>query len=191
MSMGHVFAETDIAHQNQIRDLAFHGAGSLLHDAVVGPGPGRHVVFLVGQSKENYGGHAQGMNLLRLFYRFIHREVEHAWHGAYLFAYPFAGANEHGINKSFRREPGFAHQATKLRRAAETAKAGDGKGHESHLATPDFSRSGAPQRPRCESPYAAGRLRPRPKPRDLRPEPSPPGGGDDSNLLGLKQARNP
>ena len=148
VSVRHVFAEADVAHQNQVGDFALHGSGSLLHDAVVGPGSGGDVIFLVGKTEENHRGHAQGVNFLRLFHRFIHRKVEHARHRANFLAHAFAGANEHGVDEGLGSEAGFAHQVPKLGGAAETAKTGDRKGHGNHLArierlsTLDSSRSG-------------------------------------------------
>ena len=103
--------------------------------------------FLSGRPNRITDGHAQGMNFLRLFHRLIHREIEHARHGANFLAHTFAGTNEHGIDKRVGSEAGFAHQVAKLGGAAETAKTGDRKGHENHLArierlsTPDSSRS--------------------------------------------------
>ena len=72
MAVGHVLTQADVAHQDQAGDFAFDGAGGLLHDAVVGPGSGGYVIFFVGKAEENHRGHAQGINFLRLFYRFIH-----------------------------------------------------------------------------------------------------------------------
>ena len=131
--MRHVFAEADVAHQDQVRNFALHGAGGLLHDAVVGPGSRGDVILLVGKTEENHRRHAQGVNFLRLFHRLIHREVEHARHGANLLAHTFAGANKHGVDEGVGSETGFAHQVAKLSGAAETAKTGDRKGHANHL----------------------------------------------------------
>ncbi len=145
--MGHVFAEADVAHEDQVWDFALHSAGGLLNDAVVGPGSAGDVIFLVRKAEENHGGHAQGVNVLRLFHRFIHREVEYPRHGANLLANAFPGTDEHGVNEGVGREPGFAHQVAKLVRAAETTKTRDRKGHRHHLArikrlsTSDSSRT--------------------------------------------------
>jgi hypothetical protein len=149
MSVRHVFAEANVAHQDQVWHFAFHGTCSPLHDAVVGPGSGGDVIFLVGKAEENHRRHAQGINLLCLFYRFVHREVEHAGHRADFLAHALTGANEHGVDKGLRSEAGFAHQIAKLRSAAETTKTGNRKGHGNHLArierllTLDSSRTGA------------------------------------------------
>src|SRR6266446_1577122 len=129
MAVRHVFAETDVAHQDQARDFAFHRACGLLHDAVVRPGSGGDVVFLLGKAEEDHGGHAERINLLRLFHRLIYRQVEHARHRANFLAYTFPGTNEHGIDKCFRSETGFAHQVAKLRGATKTTKTADRKGH--------------------------------------------------------------
>src|ERR1700722_6034693 len=146
--MRHVFAQADVAHQHQARDFAFHGARSLLHNTVVGPGSGGGLIFLVRKAEENYRGHAQRMNVVRLFHRFIHGEVEHARHRANFPAHTLASANKHGIDKSLGSKASLAHQAAKLFGAAETAKTCNRKGHanpwlESNAFQPiDFSRSG-------------------------------------------------
>ena len=149
MPVRHVFAEADVAHQNQIWHFALHRASGLLYDAIVGPGSGGDVIFLVGKTEQNHRGHAQRMDLLRLFDRFIHRQVEHARHRPNFLAHAFAGTNEHGIDKGLRSKARFTHQAAKLGSAAETAKTGNRKGHGNHLtrskrlSTFDSSRSGA------------------------------------------------
>ena len=130
VAVGHVFAEANVAHQDQVWDFAFHGAGSLLHDAVVGPGSGGDVIFLVGKAEENYRGHAQGVNFLCLFDGLIHGEVEDAGHGANCLTDALAGANEHGVDEGVGSETSFADQIAKLIGAAETTKTGDGESHE-------------------------------------------------------------
>ena len=52
MSVTHVFAEADVAHQDQPGNLALHGARGLLHDAIVGPGSSGHFVFFVGKAEQ-------------------------------------------------------------------------------------------------------------------------------------------
>ena len=57
--MRHVFAQANIAHEDEIRDFALDGAGGLLHDSVFRPGAGGDFVFGLREAKEDDGGNAQ------------------------------------------------------------------------------------------------------------------------------------
>ena len=66
MSVRHVFAEANIAHDDELGDFALDGAGGLLHDSVFRPGAGGDFVLGFGQAEEDDGGNAQGGGLARL-----------------------------------------------------------------------------------------------------------------------------
>ena len=72
--------------------------------------PGRDFVLLIGQPEQNHRRHAQRMHLLRLFHRFVHRQIEHARHRAHCLAHAFSGAHEHRVDERIRREAGLTYQ---------------------------------------------------------------------------------
>jgi hypothetical protein len=119
MAVRHVFAQANVAHEDQAGNFAFDGAGGLLHDAVISPGSGGDLVLFVGQAEQNYRRHAQGMYLLGLGHGFVHRQIEDAGHRTDWLADALAGAHKHGIHESVGREPGFSNQVAQFRRAAK------------------------------------------------------------------------
>jgi len=54
MPVAHVFAEANVAHQEQAGHFALHRARGLLHDAVFGPGTGGDFVLLVGKAEQDH-----------------------------------------------------------------------------------------------------------------------------------------
>ena len=127
--MRHVLAQAHIAHEHQSRHFALDRARRLLHDSVLRPCSRRDFIFLVRQAKQNHRRHSQRMNLPRLLHRLIHRQVEHARHGANFFANALPGTDEHRIDKRVGSEPRFAHHVAEFVRAAKAAEAGDRKCH--------------------------------------------------------------
>ena len=53
VTVRHVFAKADVAHDEQAGNVALDGAGGALHDSVVGPSPGGDLVLLFGKAEEN------------------------------------------------------------------------------------------------------------------------------------------
>ncbi len=99
MAMRHVFAQAHIAHDDELRDFALDGAGSLLHDSVFRPRARSQFIFLFRQTKQDDRRNSQRMRLPCLVHRLIHREVEHTRHGAHFLAHALTRTNKHGIDK--------------------------------------------------------------------------------------------
>ena len=144
--MRHVFAQANIAQDDELGDFALDGAGGLLHDSVVRPGAGGDLVLGLGQSEEYDGGNAQSGGLARRFHRFIHRKIEDARHGPDFLAHTLAWTDKQGVDKGLGREPGLANQRPQLVILAEAAEACDREGHGLILAEPRCSgwRTGVP-----------------------------------------------
>ncbi len=119
MAVRHVFAQADIAHQQQAGDLALDGASSLLHNAVVGPGVGGNLVLRLWQSEEDNAGNAERFHFGALLYRFVHRKIEDAGHGAHFLAHAFARTDEQGIDEAFGAQTGFADERAHRFRATQ------------------------------------------------------------------------
>ena len=96
VSVRHVFAQANIAHDDQVRNFALDGAGGLLHDSVVRPGAGGNFIFALGQAKQYDCGNSQRAGLPRLLHRLIHRKVEDPRHGADFLAHPSPGQTNKG-----------------------------------------------------------------------------------------------
>ncbi len=97
VSVRHVFAQANIAHDDEVRNFALDGAGRLLHDSVVRPGAGSNLIFGLGQAEEYDGGNTQRAGLPCLLHGLIHRQIEHPRHGAALpCAHPSPGQTNKG-----------------------------------------------------------------------------------------------
>ena len=101
----------------------------LLHDAVLVPRPGRDLIFLVGQSKQNHRRHAQPVHFLRFLHRLIHRQVAHPGHRLHFLPHALPGTNKHGIDKCIGRQPGLSYQVAKLSRSTKSSQARHRKCH--------------------------------------------------------------
>src|ERR1700680_339717 len=130
MTMRHVFAKTDIADKNEVRNFALDGAGRLLHDAVVGPGSGGYFVFFLGQAEQNYRENSQRTRFTGLFNNLVDGEVEDSGHGADFLAYALSRADEDGIDEGFCAEASFANQVAKWSGATQSAKTSFRKCHD-------------------------------------------------------------
>ena len=122
MSMRHVLAQADIAHQQQAGHFTLDGARRLLHDAVVSPRAGGDFVLRLRQAEQDDAGNAERLDLGALLHRFVHRQVEDAGHGAHFFAHAFAGTDEQRVDEAFRAEAGFADERTQRVGAAQAAR---------------------------------------------------------------------
>ena len=130
VTVRHVLAEADVAHDEQVGDGGLDGAGGLLHDAVFGPGSGGNLVLGLRQAEENDGGDAEGVDLAAFLDRLIDGEVEDAGHGADRLADALAGTDEERIDEPGGSKPGFAHERAQGFGAAQTALTIDREGHD-------------------------------------------------------------
>ncbi len=87
------------------------------------------LVFRLGQTEEEQAADSQGGGVLSFFHGFVHRQVEHAGHGADGLADGFAGADEEGVDQVAGIEGRFADQRAERFRAAEPPHAGFGERH--------------------------------------------------------------
>ena len=136
MSVRHVLAQADVAHQQQAGHFALDGARRLLHDAVVGPGAGGDFVLRLRQAEEDDAGNAQRLHLGALLHRFVDRQVVHPGHGAHFLANAFAGTDEQRIDKAFRAEAGFADKRAHRFVATQAAGTINWKCHNSKILAP-------------------------------------------------------
>jgi hypothetical protein len=110
MAVRGVLAQANVRHQHQLFCRArLFSACSPLHNAVVGPGSSRLLVFAFGQSEEQDASDAQRRGSLDFFHRLVDREVEDSRHGTHLAPHAFARADEQGIDQVSGFENGFPH----------------------------------------------------------------------------------
>ena len=129
VSVRHVFAQANIAHEDEVRHFALEGSGGLLNDSVFRPGAGGNLVLGLRQSEEDDGGNAQRRGGSRFFHRFIHGKIEHARHRPDFLAHTLARADEQRVHKGLRGEPGLADQGAQALILAQAAEACDREGH--------------------------------------------------------------
>src|ERR1041385_1803488 len=129
MSVAPVLAIADIGHDDEFRNLAFYRAYRLLHDAVLGIGPGRDFVFRLGDSKQNYPTDSQLQRFGAFLDDVVDRQLRVTWHRADLAANAFAGACKQRKNKIVGREFGFTNEPAHRVARAQAPHSLNWKGH--------------------------------------------------------------
>ena len=112
MSVRRVLAETDIRDDDEVGHVPLQRADSRLNSGVGIRCTGSGGVLLIRDPEEQHAGDAVYLCRRCFLHRFVHRELEHAWHRRDLAADAAALAHEQRIDEAVGRQARLAHEAT-------------------------------------------------------------------------------
>ena len=123
MSVAHVFAETNIRHDDEARTLRLDRSHCLLHDAILGVRSAGRLVFLARNSEKQNSLQSQFVGPLGFVRYLVRRPLENSRHTCDRLPRSQLFADEKGENKIVRAQFRFPHEVTNTFAAAQTSGA--------------------------------------------------------------------
>src|SRR5437660_7956417 len=130
-----VFAQAHVAHHEQLRHRALHGANRLLHDALLVVRLGARGIFRGGNAEQDDAAQPQRRRALRVFYQFVDRQLRHTRHWFDRRAESLTVPDEERPDELRWGEMGFLHQTSQRGGAAQAPHATNRKLSRAHRAS--------------------------------------------------------